>query len=93
MSDHLRLQEPLDQVLARYATINALIEDALARIAAGDRDQALLLSAGVVAKLRVLDGKLGLVDLRDAGGQARPPGIFEPSSSPAPRRHRRRRAA
>jgi len=87
MTGHLRLQEPLDHVLGRYTVINGLIEGALARLAAGDRDSALILAAGVVAKTHVLDGKLGLVNVHDAGGQDRPPSSSSSASTP----HRRRR--
>jgi hypothetical protein len=87
----VRLQEPLDQVLVRYQDLDTLIAKALASIAAGDRGQALILAAGVVGKCITLDSKLGIIDVRDGGGQDRPPGIFNPRS-PATSRRRRRTA-
>ena len=87
--------ETPDRLLVHYGHLNELIDRALAAIVTQDISGNLILAAAVVAKTHVLDAKLGLIEVTDLGGQARPPEIFDPASSSAsspsssPRRRRR----
>ena len=48
----------LDDLLARYAELDALIERAVAACAVNDRDQAVLLGFAITQKLTTLDERL-----------------------------------
>lgn len=48
----------VDQLLARYDTLDALIDQALDAIAAGDRERAILLGSAVVQQCSALDRRL-----------------------------------
>jgi len=86
------LRQSDEHLLARYADLDALCTRAITACEAGDVAEACLVSYAVVTKLHVLDEKLGLVNLRDAGGRAQPPGLFDRDAA-APTSRRRRRAA
>jgi hypothetical protein len=72
----LRPREPWPALAERYRLLDGLIASALDALATGDRETGLILAAGAVAKTHVLDERLGLQNLRDDGGQGRPPGLF-----------------
>jgi hypothetical protein len=75
-------------VLARkYAELDRLIERAIAACQRQDGAEACLVAHAITAKLFVLDGHLGVVDLRDAGDQtppARVDGVAHRRPRPAP---------
>ena len=52
----------MTDLLIRYNAIESLIEQALAAIAAGDRERAILLSHAVVQQTSALDRRLAVIE-------------------------------